>query len=138
MTSSEAIGTHIKTGFPVLPRFSMAADPEAAASSPIVHFVNDLARHNLLQTWQRPALPQYRQIEVVLGEEIHAALKREKTTAQPLPRPNSGSSVSWQPHGPRAEAVTAKYGSLVGTLRGALATSFTHAKQAVRAPGPSA
>ena len=78
MTSREAIQTHIKTGFPVLPRFSMSADPEIAAGSPIVHAVNELARRDLLQTWQRPPLPQYTRIEAVLGEEIHAALRGDK------------------------------------------------------------
>jgi multiple sugar transport system substrate-binding protein len=84
MTSPEAIQMHIKTGFPVLPRFSMSADPEIVASSPIVHFVNDLARRNLLQTWQRPPVPQYRRIEMVLGEEIHAALTNTKTDTEAL------------------------------------------------------
>jgi multiple sugar transport system substrate-binding protein len=84
MTSPEAIQMHIKTGFPVLPRFSMSADPEIVASSPIVHFVNDLARRNLLQTWQRPPVPQYRSIEIVLGEEIHEALTHSKTDDQAL------------------------------------------------------
>jgi multiple sugar transport system substrate-binding protein len=84
MTSPEAIQMHIKTGFPVLPRFSMSADPEIVASSPIVHFVNDLARRNLLQTWQRPPVPQYRLIEMVLGEEIHAALTNTKTDTEAL------------------------------------------------------
>jgi multiple sugar transport system substrate-binding protein len=84
MTSPEAIRMHIRTGFPVLPRFSMSADPEIAASSPIVPFVNDLARRNLLQTWQRPPLPQYRRIEMVLGDEIHAALTHAKSDAQAL------------------------------------------------------
>lgn len=81
MTSREAIETHIKTGFPVLPRFSMSADPEIAAGSPIVHAVNELARRDLLQTWQRAPLPQYTRIEAVLGEEIHAALRGDKTPA---------------------------------------------------------
>jgi multiple sugar transport system substrate-binding protein len=84
MTSPEAIRTHIKTGFPVLPRFSMGADPEIAASSPMVTVINDLGRHGLLQTWQRPPLPQYHQIEMVLGNEIHAALSRRKTDTAAL------------------------------------------------------
>ena len=84
MTSVEAIQTHIKTGFPVLPRFSMSADPEIAAGSPIVYAVNELARRDLLQTWQRAPLLQYTQIEAVLGEEIHAALRGEKTLAAGL------------------------------------------------------
>jgi multiple sugar transport system substrate-binding protein len=79
MTSVESIGTHIKTGFPVLPRFSMSADPEIAAGSPIVDAVNELARRGLLQTWQRAPLPQYTRIEAVLGDEIHAALRGDKS-----------------------------------------------------------
>jgi multiple sugar transport system substrate-binding protein len=74
MTSREAMKTHVKNGFPVAPRFSVMPDPEATASSPIVRFVDRLARRNLLHTWQRPPLPQYTAIERVIGEEIHDAL----------------------------------------------------------------
>jgi multiple sugar transport system substrate-binding protein len=84
MTSSESIQTHIKTGFPVLPRFSMTADPEIAAGSQIVYAVNELARRDLLQTWQRAPIPQYTQIEVVLGEVVHAYLRGEKPLAAAL------------------------------------------------------
>src|SRR5271163_1950972 len=84
MTSSESIQTHIKTGFPVLPRFSMSADPEIAAGSQIIHAVNELARRDLLQTWQRAPIPQYTQIEVVLGEVVHAYLRGEKPLAAAL------------------------------------------------------
>jgi multiple sugar transport system substrate-binding protein len=84
MTSSESIQTHIKTGFPVLPRFSMTADPEIAAGSQIVYAVNELARRGLLQTWQRAPIPQYTQIEVVLGEVVHAYLRGEKPLAAAL------------------------------------------------------
>ena len=68
-----------KNGFPILPRFAVSADPEAAASSPIVLFVDKLARRNLLHTWQRPPLPQYSAVEQVLGEEIHDALTGAKS-----------------------------------------------------------
>jgi multiple sugar transport system substrate-binding protein len=74
MTSPEAMKAHVKNGFPIVPRFAVSADPEATASSPIVRFVDRLARRNLLHTWQRPPLPQYSAIERVLGEEIHDAL----------------------------------------------------------------
>jgi multiple sugar transport system substrate-binding protein len=74
MTSREAMKAHVKNGFPIVPRFAVSADPEATASSPIVRFVDGLARRNLLHTWQRPPLPQYSAIERVLGEEIHDAL----------------------------------------------------------------
>ena len=101
MTSPEAIQMHIKTGFPVLPRFSMSADPEIAASSPIVHFVNDLARRNLLQTWQRPPVPHYRLIETVLGEEIHSALTKAKTDADALASARERINMILSSHGPQ-------------------------------------
>lgn len=79
MASREAMKAHVKNGFPVAPRFSVSADPEAAASSPIVRFVDQLAKKSLLHTWQRPKIPQYTTIEKVLGEEIHDALLGNKT-----------------------------------------------------------
>ena len=50
MASREAMKAHVKNGFPIAPRFSVSADPEAAASSPIVRFVDQLAKKNLLHT----------------------------------------------------------------------------------------
>ncbi|MBO9101651.1 MULTISPECIES: extracellular solute-binding protein [unclassified Rhizobium] len=79
MASREAMKAHVKNGFPIAPRFSVSADPEAAASSPIVRFVDQLAKKNLLHTWQRPNIPQYTAIERILGEEIHNALSGVKS-----------------------------------------------------------
>ncbi len=45
-------------GFPVAPRCSVSADPEAAANSPIVHFVDRRAKRSLLQTSQHPTVRQ--------------------------------------------------------------------------------
>ncbi|TWF59132.1 extracellular solute-binding protein [Neorhizobium alkalisoli] len=75
MASREAMKAHVKNGFPVAPRFSVSADPEAAASSPIVRFVDQLAKKGLLHTWQRPNIPQYSVIESILGTAIHDALR---------------------------------------------------------------
>jgi multiple sugar transport system substrate-binding protein len=75
---------HVKNGFPIAPRFSVSADPEAAASSPIVRFVDQLAKKNLLHTWQRPNIPQYTAIERILGEEVHNALSGLKPDKQAL------------------------------------------------------
>ena len=63
---------------------SPTADPEIAAGSQIVYAVNELARRDLLQTWQRAPIPQYTQIEVVLGEVVHAYLRGEKPLAAAL------------------------------------------------------
>jgi multiple sugar transport system substrate-binding protein len=84
MTSRKAMQTHVKNGFPIAPRFLVSADPEASASSPIVRFVDKLAKRNLLHTWQRPPVPQYTAIERVLGEEVHDALTGVKTDAAAL------------------------------------------------------
>lgn len=79
MASREAMKAHVKNGFPIAPRFSVSADPEAAASSPIVRFVDQLAKKNLLHTWQRPNIPQYTAVERILGEEVHNALSGLKS-----------------------------------------------------------
>ncbi|WP_416358099.1 extracellular solute-binding protein [Aureimonas phyllosphaerae] len=84
MTSEDSMRAHVRNGFPVAPRFSTSADPEAAAGSPIVRFVDGLVKRNLLTTWQRPNIPCYTQIERVLGREIHAALSGGKSHAAAL------------------------------------------------------
>ena len=84
MASSAAMKTHATNGLPVAPRFSVAADPEVAATSPIVRFVDGLARQNLLCTWQRPPVPEYREIEFVLGNRIHSALSGELSVNEAL------------------------------------------------------
>lgn len=84
MVSPEAMKTHVKNGFPVAPRFSVCADPEALASSPIVSMVDRMARKSELVTWARPPVPQFNLIERTLGEEIHDAVFGEKTPQQAL------------------------------------------------------
>jgi multiple sugar transport system substrate-binding protein len=74
MTTSEAMKPHVRNGLPVAPRFSVSSDPEMAATSPIVGFVDSLARQDLLSSSMRPNNPAYTQIEEILGEEIHDAL----------------------------------------------------------------
>ena len=77
MTSPEAMKANVQNGFPVAPRFSVSADPEAAATSPIVSIVDRLAKRNMLKSWPRPPVPEYRSLEAILGEEIHSALRGE-------------------------------------------------------------
>jgi multiple sugar transport system substrate-binding protein len=84
MASRDAMRVHAKNGFPVVPRFSVAADPEAAAGSPLIGVVDSLAKRNLIGTSQRPRVPQYAQIESVLGEVLHRALRRECSDAAAL------------------------------------------------------
>ena len=77
MASPEAMRVHAKNGFPVVPRFSVAADPEVLAGSPLISIVDGLAKRGLLSTRQRPEVPQYTAIESILGEVLHRALRRE-------------------------------------------------------------
>ena len=86
MASPAAMKEHVKNGFPVAPRFSVSADPEAAATTPIVSFVDRLAKQNKIQTWQRPPIPEYHLIEEILGEEIFAALNGECSDVEALTR----------------------------------------------------
>ena len=62
----------------------MSADPEAAATSPIVSVVDKLAKQNLLKGWPRPPVPEYLALEAILGEEIHRALRREVSDHEAL------------------------------------------------------
>lgn len=79
MASPQAMKKNVSNGLPVAPRFSVAADPEVARMSPIVRFVEKLAQRGMLCTWQRPPIPEYRRIETVIGNRIHAALAGETT-----------------------------------------------------------
>ncbi|MEO1000780.1 MAG: extracellular solute-binding protein, partial [Pseudomonadota bacterium] len=84
MVSPEAMKAHVKNGFPVAPRFSVCADPEALASSPIVSMVDRMARKNELVTWARPPVPEFTLIERTLGREIHDAVFAGKPPRQAL------------------------------------------------------
>ena len=84
MVSPEAMKAHVKNGFPVAPRFSVCADPEALASSPIVSMVDQMARRNELVTWARPPIPEFSLIERILGTEIHDAVFHAKPARQAL------------------------------------------------------
>ena len=84
MVSPEAMKAHVKNGFPVAPRFSVCADPEALASSPIVSMVDQMARRNELVTWARPPIPEFNLIETILGSEIHDAVFGNKAPHQAL------------------------------------------------------
>jgi multiple sugar transport system substrate-binding protein len=86
MASPAAMKEHVKNGIPVAPRFSVTADPEAAATTPIVRFADRLAKQNRLHAWQRPPIPEYAVIETILGEEIFAALNGDATDREALER----------------------------------------------------
>jgi multiple sugar transport system substrate-binding protein len=93
MTSPEAMKANVRNGFPVAPRFSVSADPEAAATSPIVSVVDQLAKLNLLKSWPRPPVPEYLSIEMILGEAIHQALRGEVSDRNALAKAQTAVDV---------------------------------------------
>jgi multiple sugar transport system substrate-binding protein len=74
MTSSEAMRSSVQNELPVAPRFSVSSDPDLNVVSPIVSFVDNLARNGLICNSMRPLTPVYTRIEEILGVEIHNAL----------------------------------------------------------------
>ncbi|MCV3206616.1 extracellular solute-binding protein [Mesorhizobium sp. YC-39] len=90
MASPAAMKEHVKNGIPVAPRFSVTADPEAAATTPIVRMVDRLAKQNKLHGWHRPPIPEYTLIEKIIGDEIFAALNGELTDREALERCQNG------------------------------------------------
>ncbi|MDB5743553.1 MAG: maltose-binding periplasmic protein [Polaromonas sp.] len=84
MSSPQGMGPTVRNGFPVAPAFSVSADPEAMAGSPIISAVDTLAKKGCLQVWQRPAVPEFNALETVLGLEIHRALRGECSDANAL------------------------------------------------------
>ncbi|QNK75119.1 extracellular solute-binding protein [Variovorax sp. PAMC28562] len=89
MTSAGSMRNQIRNGFPVAPLFSVSSDPEMRATSPIVGFVDRLAKQGLLSNSMRPLTPVYTRIEEVLGEEVHAALTNSVSDNVALARAQS-------------------------------------------------
>lgn len=88
MSSPQAVMARAKDGLPLSSLFSLIGDPEAGANSPIYNLAKSLAQKRLLHIWQRPPIPQYSQIEIVLGEEIHDAHSGVKTVKEALQAAN--------------------------------------------------
>jgi multiple sugar transport system substrate-binding protein len=79
LTSPEVIKLLVTRGGIVSPRFSVAADPEVRTLSPVIAAVDEMAKRGELRLWPRPPVAEYQKIIDVLGEEIHAMLRRDKT-----------------------------------------------------------
>jgi multiple sugar transport system substrate-binding protein len=79
LTSPEVIKLLVTHGGIVSPRFSVAADPDVRKLSPVIAAVDEMAKRGELRLWPRPPVAEYQRIIDILGEEIHAMLRREKT-----------------------------------------------------------
>jgi len=79
LTSPEVIKLLVTRGGIVSPRFSVAADPEVRKLSPVIAAVDEMAKRGELRLWPRPPVAEYQKIIDILGEEVHAMLRRDKT-----------------------------------------------------------
>lgn len=84
LTSAEACKLYMLNGSLVSPRFSVSADPEVRALSPIVEAVDGFARSGLLQYWPRPPAPEIADIITICGEELHDMLRGVKSIDEAL------------------------------------------------------
>lgn len=84
LTSPEVIKLLVTHGGIVSPRFSVAADPEVRKLSPVIAAVDEMAKRGELRLWPRPPVAEYQKIIDILGEEIHAMLRRDKTVKAAL------------------------------------------------------
>ena len=80
LTSAAATKLYIENGSLVSSRFSVCNDP----GRPVIATVDKMARSGQLQTWPRPAVSEFNKLVLILGEEIHTMLLRNKKPAAAL------------------------------------------------------
>ncbi len=83
-TSASAAKLFVANGNLASPRFSLAKDPEIAGMSPIIGFVERIARNGTLRMWPRPPVPGISAIMLIAGEEMHDMLMGEKSISAAL------------------------------------------------------
>ena len=83
-TSPETIKLYIENGSLVSPRFSVCQDPEVQNVSPLISIVDEMARSDTLQMWPRPPVPEITEIISIIGEEMHDALRGDKSLLSAL------------------------------------------------------
>jgi multiple sugar transport system substrate-binding protein len=79
LTSAQAVKLYIENGSLVSPRFSVSQDPEVQKISPLISIVDEMARSGVLQMWPRPPVPEITNIIAIVGEEMHDALRGDKS-----------------------------------------------------------
>lgn len=94
LTSAETAKLFMVNGSLASPRFSVNADPEVAAISPIISVVDGMARDGTLQVWPRPPVPGISAIITIAGEEIHDMLQGLASPKVALARAQSRAEVA--------------------------------------------
>ena len=99
LTSAEACKLYMLNGSLVSPRFSVSADPEVRALSPIVESVDAMARAGQLQFWPRPPAPEIADIITICGEELHDMLRGLRTIEDALSNAQNRADTLMRRHG---------------------------------------
>lgn len=84
LTSPPLLKFYAQNGCLVSARFSVSADPEVKAMSPVIETVDNLAQSGQLKFWQRPPVPEFSAMIDILGQEIHAMMRGEATPRRAL------------------------------------------------------
>ena len=84
LTSSEACKAYMLNGSLVSPRFSVSADPEVRALSPLIDAIDGMAHAGQLQYWPRPPAPEIADVFTICGEELHDMCRGLKPLEQAL------------------------------------------------------
>lgn len=88
-TSPQAQKLYVLNGSRTAPRYSVGADPEVRAISPIFEAVDAMSLRDELQYWPRPPIPQITQIFEICGQEIHDMLRGVQSPRDALRRAQS-------------------------------------------------
>lgn len=99
LTSAEACKLYMLNGSLVSPRFSVSADPEVRALSPVVENVDVMARAGQLQFWPRPPAPEIAEIITICGEELHDMLRGLKSIDAALTNAQNRADALMRGHG---------------------------------------
>ncbi|MBR2656942.1 MAG: extracellular solute-binding protein [Loktanella sp.] len=85
-TSPQAQKLYVMNGSRTAPRYSVGADPEVRAISPIFEAVDAMSLRDELQYWPRPPIPQITEIFEICGQEIHDMLRGVQSPRDALRR----------------------------------------------------
>ena len=85
-TSPQAQKLYVMNGSRTAPRYSVGADPDVRAISPIFEAVDAMSLRDELQYWPRPPIPQITEIFEICGQEIHDMLRGVQSPRDALRR----------------------------------------------------
>ena len=99
LTSAHTVKLYIENGSLVSPRFSVSLDPEVQQISPLISIVDEMARCGVLQMLPRPPVPGISDVIAIVGEEMHDALRGDKSISDALANSQNRADALMRSHG---------------------------------------